>query len=904
MDARHTGGDGRWALPVAWAVLAAVLLSALPVAAGAAGRVALVIGNSAYEKAPFLENPRNDAKDVGAALDRLGFTVTRLADADQATLRQRLGDFTRAAGASEVAVVFYAGHGIEVDGRNFLVPVDASLRSDQDVEFETVPLELVMRSVERARGLRLVVLDACRDNPFAESMQRAGATRSIGRGLARAEPRGETLVAYAAKGGSTADDGDGRNSPYTGALLRYLEEPGLDVGRMFRKVRDEVLAATGGRQEPFVYGSMPGRDVYLASAATPPPPKTTATPAVGGTSPAPTSGDTAKAAYEAAERQNTVAAYRIVVEDFPGTTYAKLAQAWIDEHEQPIVVAGGDPEDIEPGVTPSPPSPEAVEQDLKLSGEAKRLVQMGLAAAGHDPGPADGVFGGRTRKALRAWQESKELEGTGYLTREQSEGLAGLGREAAERLRAEAERERKAREEERRRAEAERKAREVEERRRAEAERKAREAEEAARRARAAAERREREAKERRRAEAERRADDEAFARAKRLHTESGYRAYLARGGRRRHEAEARALLSKVTEPRWDVGEKFRDCPGCPEMVVVPEERFQMGSPESEAGRDDDEGPVHEVTIGRPFAVGVNEVTRGEFAWFVSATGRSMGDSCWTYEGGEWEERSGRHWRSPGFSQTDEHPVVCVDWNDAQAYVRWLSGETGEAYRLLSEAEWEYVARAGTRTARYWGESESGQCRYANGADRTALRHNSGWTTVDCDDGHYQTAPVGSFSANGFGLRDVLGNVYEWVEDCWNDSYAGAPRDGSAWTSGDCGRRVLRRGPRGHQPREPPLRQPRQGHHRPPGLLCRLPRCPDAHALSLYVLTSGGPGGGAPWSFFFDASSRRGAPARDRMARRLRRAVARASSRRGSGGGDARDGRCRPGRTERDGHGP
>ena len=211
MDARQVHGDGRKARLAAWAA-AVVLLSALPGGAGAAQRVALVIGNGAYEKVPYLTNPRNDAADVGAALGRLGFEVSRLANADQTVLREGLRNFTRAASAAEVAVVFYAGHGIEVDGRNFLVPVDAKLHSDQDVEFETVPLELVMRSVERARGLRLVILDACRDNPFAESMQRAGATRSIGRGLARAEPRGETLLAYAAKGGSVAADGDGRTA--------------------------------------------------------------------------------------------------------------------------------------------------------------------------------------------------------------------------------------------------------------------------------------------------------------------------------------------------------------------------------------------------------------------------------------------------------------------------------------------------------------------------------------------------------------------------------------------------------------------------------------------------------------------------------------------------------------------
>ena len=210
-------------------------------------------------------------------------------------------------------------------------------------------------------------------------------------------------------------------------------------------------------------------------------------------------------------------------------------------------------------------------------------------------------------------------------------------------------------------------------------------------------------------------------------------------------------------------------------MVVVPAGSFQMGSPSSEAGRFDDEGPAHPVTMARPFAVGAHEVTRGEFARFVSATGRSMGNACWMYEGGKWQERSSRHWMNPGFIQSDSHPVVCVSWNDALAYVRWLSGKTGEAYRLLSEAEWEYVARAGTTGPYHFGSSLS--------PAQANFRGNRGGT-----------APVGSYPANGFGLHDVYGNVSEWVEDCWSDSYHGAPADGSAWTSWYCGRRVLRGG--------------------------------------------------------------------------------------------------------------
>ena len=251
----------------AW--IAIVVLVTLCVPALAAQRVALVIGNATYAHAPRLANPLNDVADIGSALGRLGFSVTKIENADYATLRRGLLEFQQAASASGMALVFYAGHGIEVDQRNFLVPVDARLASDRDVEYEAVPLELVQRAVERASGLRLVILDACRENPFAVQMQRAGATRSIGRGLARVEPTGETLIAYAAKEGTVALDGTGRNSPYTKALLAHLEKPGVEVMFMLREVRDAVLAATGGQQEPFWYGSLSSRRLYLAQESAP-----------------------------------------------------------------------------------------------------------------------------------------------------------------------------------------------------------------------------------------------------------------------------------------------------------------------------------------------------------------------------------------------------------------------------------------------------------------------------------------------------------------------------------------------------------------------------------------------------------------------------------------------------------
>ena len=260
--------------------------------------------------------------------------------------------------------------------------------------------------------------------------------------------------------------------------------------------------------------------------------------------------------------------------------------------------------------------------------------------------------------------------------------------------------------------------------------------------------------------------------------------------------ASLKGMLVSVSVPGESadvVWQRFRDCAGCPEMTILPSGVFTMGSPSEELERHDGEGPRREVSIAGPLAVGVYEVTRGEFAEFVSASGYSAVGNCHEWDGDlkEWRESAIHDWRDPGFEQTDLHPVVCVDWHDARAYADWLSVETGERYRLPSEAEWEYAARAGSKTARYWGESDDGQCWYANGADTGS---GFGEGAADCDDDHPQTAPVGSYVQNGFGLYDVLGDVWEMTADCWNESYAGAPADGAAWEQGDCVKRVMRGG--------------------------------------------------------------------------------------------------------------
>ena len=248
-------------------------------------------------------------------------------------------------------------------------------------------------------------------------------------------------------------------------------------------------------------------------------------------------------------------------------------------------------------------------------------------------------------------------------------------------------------------------------------------------------------------------------------------------------------------------GATFRDCPNCPEMVVIPDGSFLMGSSAADTTRDyaamsalerffgrrylDEEHPQHRVYISHAFALGKYLVTRGEFAAFVLATGYASAGGCTFYQPAGYRYHADGNWQNPGFPQTNRDPVVCVSWRDAQAYVHWLNvklqertGSEDRLYRLPSEAEWEYAARAGQQTARWWGNDVD-----TNNADCNGC--GSRWDGIG-------TAPVGSFRANQFGLYDVLGNAGEWAEDCWHVNYDGAPIDETAWATGDCKSRVAR----------------------------------------------------------------------------------------------------------------
>jgi formylglycine-generating enzyme required for sulfatase activity len=246
-----------------------------------------------------------------------------------------------------------------------------------------------------------------------------------------------------------------------------------------------------------------------------------------------------------------------------------------------------------------------------------------------------------------------------------------------------------------------------------------------------------------------------------------------------------------------------QDCADCPALVVLPAGRFMMGSPFDEPGHNEDESPLHPVAIAA-FAIGRTHVTRAQFRSFVDATGYQVERDCVQQAGrvvpGQLPSvRGGASWDDPGFTQTDSDPVVCVSHADAEAYARWLSRASGHAYRLPSEAEWEYAARAGTTTSRWWGDSRQGACASANVLDQSYVESFADGTPppqdmFQCRDGYAATAPAASFRPNPFGLYDMLGNARQWVADCYRRGYAGAPADGRAWVMDTCEFRINRGG--------------------------------------------------------------------------------------------------------------
>jgi formylglycine-generating enzyme required for sulfatase activity len=662
-------------LPFVLVALAAALLAAAP-AAFAERRVALVIGNGDYRKVAILPNPARDAAAIEKMLRGAGFEAVEVKrDLGRDAMRRALRDFSDKVRDADIAVVFYAGHGIEVNGANYLVPVDAGLDRDIDVEDEAVPLDRVSQVLEPAKRLRLVILDACRDNPFVRSMQRTAGTRSVGRGLAKVEvATTDTLVAFAAKAGSVAEDGQGANSPYTSALIKHLATPGLDVRLAFGRVRDEVLKSTKRRQEPFVYGSLGGTEIALV-------------PAVAGTLAAPPSAaDEAVRICRQVEDMTSPALLGVMANQHKGTPAADCIAARLAELKQM--------EAAKRGAQPS----SAADQAAGICREVENMTNqklLGVMADQHKGTPAADCIAVRLAdlkapEIARAKAEAKRL----CADLQAITDVADVKAKAGEAMGTPA----------------------------------------------------------------------EACLTA-RIDALQKLKLTLA-------APKAAAPLTAAQERELKPKDSFKECDVCPVMVVVPAGSFMMGSPEEEKGRHPNrEGPQRLVQFARPFAVGMFEVSLTEW------------DDC-VVEGGCSAPPSNRNRRDSGGKLP-----VSVSWDRiTQQYLPWLSGKTGKAYRLLSEAEWEYVARAGTTTPYWWGSSISpDQAQYNYGTKAMiGTRRDS-------------LVPVDAFAANPWGLYNVHGNAWEWVQDCNIFYGGGAPSDGSARTTdyfgrNNCTARVLRGG--------------------------------------------------------------------------------------------------------------
>jgi len=683
-------------------------------------RIALVIGNSAYERVPQLPNPANDATAMAEMFKKAGFdAVTLKLDVKASEMRRALRDFVDAVRDADLAIIYYAGHGLEIDGNNYLVPVDAVLERDIDAYDEAIPLDRLLAVVEPAKRLRMVILDACRDNPFSKRMKRPVASRSLQRGLVMVEPNSpNTLVAFAAKAGSTADDGDTANSPFTTALVKHLPVPGLDVRKAFGFVRDDVLKVTNNRQEPFIYGSLGGDDVALVPL--PAAPKIDPTAA-------------ARDDYQLTSQINVVAAWDSFLAKYPDGFYSDLARA-----QRNKLIAANDAE------------------QARLAAERKALDQ---AKAAED--------------ARIAASKTKAAE----------EARAAKAAEEARAARA---------------AEQARAAKAAEEA-------KAAKVAEDARAAKAAEEHRAAEAARAKAAQSQQLAA--ILPADPRPAPGAGNIAPRAQGGCATTEppqtvslpVDAARSLSLPEECGLKPKQSFRECQNCPEMVVIPSGEFMMGSPDSEISNGlaaTNEAPQHKVMVKQTIAIGRFEVTRDQFAAFVAASGYTAGNRCFTFEQNLPREREGRSYLVPGYAQDGNHPAVCVSWSDAQAYVDWLSKTTGKPYRLLSEAEFEYAARAGSTLPFAFTDNPADLCRYVNGADQSA--RNAGLPEdapyMTCSDGYPFTAPVGALKANAFGLSDLIGNVWEWTADCFADDYHDAGSDSAARSQGACAMRTVRGG--------------------------------------------------------------------------------------------------------------
>lgn len=566
---------------------------------GSDRKVALVIGNGAYTDITPLQNAPNDAEVIAVRLKEMGFEVTLAVDLDRREFVRTLAGFRKSLGGASIGLFFYAGHGVQADGSNYLIPTDATLDAVEFLSLEAIDLDQVTETMNEETKTVLIFLDACRNNPFDNGQTRSAVAAT--RGLARVSAESNTLISFAAAPGNVAlDRVDGvsnRNSPFTTALVRHLGTPGDTISRTMIKVRRDVLEMTEGKQVPWEHSSL---------------------------------------VDEVTLRQGVA-----VTEAGPNQ----------DENDWELVLGSSDTAVLERFVARNP--------DSRFVPEAREKIA-----------------------ALRAAQDAARSE----------EERAALAAEAA----------RKAKEEE---------------------------------------------------------------------------------------ERALEAFFEPPAPP--EIMGTFKDCNACPEMVEVKGSEFLFGTPDVIKRAQRDERPARRVALPVPFAIATTETTRQAFDRFVKATGYDWPEACMITAKDDTLPKIGS--RRGSVSDAADLPVVCVSWNDAKAFTKWLSAESGKSYRLLTELEFEYLAEAFHFNADIQdilGETKA--CDVVNVAD---LSSPFSWRNFSCIDAlGAGVFPATSMPPDSFGLHHLLGNVWEWTEDCYADTPEAAEQRAISPSQGPCERRSMRGG--------------------------------------------------------------------------------------------------------------
>ncbi len=647
-------------------------------------RLALIIGNSDYDITP-LKNPVNDANDMAETLKLLDFEVTLKLDLDAPGMSRAVDDFKKKLSQQKsIGFFYYAGHGVQIDGTNYLIPVNSDIGDEVDVQYKSTPAGSVLAKMQSVnQGLNIIVLDACRNNPFPSTV------RSASRGLARKNAPDGSIIIYSTAPGTVAEDGRGRNGTFTEHFMKHLKEPGLSLSTTIRRTRRGVKAATNNRQVPWDSSNLT-EDEYILL------------PKVVEVDQKRLEGE----AWIEALMVNTPAKIQSFIERFPQGVYIDAAKLRLDElmksgvrlssleNAPKLPLSGGDgrsrPGDDAIAMIPKQPQSPAVDPGITIAVTPNdaRIRIMNIVDK-YKPG----------MKLSRNNSYDILVQRQGYLPWREMVFV-----------------------------------------------------------------------------------DDQT----------SIIEIEMTKIG---EPVQAEKPLFESDDAGW---------------TTVASGEYTMGCSPSDRSCTAAEKPVTAVKVAG-FKIAQNEVTVREFRAFVEDTGYETDaeinaggfTGCWarsekkgiSRETVRWGWLAGKNWKSPGFTQTDDHPVTCVSWNDANAYTKWMTKKLGKTVRLPTEAEWEYAARAGTTRRYSQAASPSGLCEFENVADRTKSTTGSAWPSpIKCTDKYWTTAPVQTFKPNAFGLYDMLGSVSEWSGDVWLDKLPQQPVSRSANTVGDANQRVLRGG--------------------------------------------------------------------------------------------------------------